>query len=177
MLGGARFDAVPAPADDHLCDAPAERRGEVHQVAVPAGVRALCTLARIDYEDAFELETDVAAGRTAEQWARAILEQAPSTLRGTLRRGWLSLGLELGPSRSERFVLGWEVRRSTPEFVLLGAGSRIGLPAELLFRREPGTLLVCTFVQQDNPLARSVWAGTEPLHRRILPYVLRQGVG
>jgi len=46
----------------------------------------------------------------------------------------------------------------TPAFVVLAAGSRIGMPGELLFMREPGGLLFATFVQQKNCVARAVWA-------------------
>jgi hypothetical protein len=175
LLNRARPTALPVRSDSDPHDPPPERPGAVRQVAVPGAVRALCTLSRIDYEDAFLLETPAAQDRTAEQWARAILEEAPSALRGSLRRGWLALGLELGPSGAERFVLGWEVRRSARDFVLLGARSRIGMPAELLFKREPSAVLISTFVQQDNPLARALWAGIEPFHQRVVPHVLRQG--
>jgi hypothetical protein len=72
-------------------------------------------------------------------------------------------------------VFGWEVRRSTPDFALLGASSRIGLPAELLFQRRQHTLLYATFVQQENHIARAVWAGVEPVHRPVVRYVLEQG--
>jgi hypothetical protein len=71
-------------------------------------------------------------------------------------------------------VLGWEVRRSTPEFALLGAGSRIGMPAELLFKRQPDTLLFATFVRQETPIARAVWARVEPVHRPIVRRILEQ---
>jgi hypothetical protein len=86
--------------------------------------------------------------------------------------GWSSLGLKLGSPLSERFVLGWEVRQSTPGFVLLGAGSRIGMPAELLLELRGRELLFCTFVQQENRAARAVWAGIEPVHRPIVRRVL-----
>ena len=145
----------------------------VRQVAVPSAVRARSTLRHADYEDAFVVEIGAAQERTAEQWARSILEDAPATMRRNLRRGWLALGLKLGSAtRSDRFVLGWELRRSTPDFVLLGAGSRIGMPAELLLERRRRTLLLATFVQPGNPIARALWAGVEPTHRRIVPAVL-----
>jgi hypothetical protein len=71
-------------------------------------------------------------------------------------------------------MLGWEVRRSIPDYVLLGASSRIGMPAELLLERQQHTLLFATFVQNENPIARAVWAGTEPVHRPVVRYVLEQ---
>ncbi len=141
---------------------------------MPAAARTLSTLSRIGYEDAFLLETGQARDRTAEQWARAILEDAPIALRSALPWGWFALGLQHGSTRSDRFVLGWEVRRSTPDFVLLAASSRLGLPAELLFERRQHTLLFATFVQQENPMARAMWAGIAPPHRQVVRYLLEQ---
>ena len=141
---------------------------------MPPAARMLSTLSRVDYEDAFLVDTGPAQNRTAEQWARAILEDAPILLRTALPWGWFALGLEHGSTRSERFVLGWEVRRSTADFVLLGAGSRFGLRAELLFERRRRTLLFATFVQQENPIARAVWAGLAPVHRQVVRYLLKR---
>jgi hypothetical protein len=140
----------------------------VRQVAVPPSARALCTLARIDYEDAFLVQIGPVEDRTAEQWARAILEGAPAMMRRMLLLGWSALGLQLGPTGSDGFVLGWAVRRSTPDFVLLGASSRLGLRAELLFERRQQSLLFDTFVQKENRMARTMWAAVEPLHRPIV---------
>ena len=144
----------------------------VTKVAVPETARRLSGLAG-GYEDAFVVETGDTTGRTAEDWARAIFEGAPASLRRGLLAGWSSLGLELGPTGSDGTVLGWEVRRATRDFVLLGAGSRLGLPAELLFARRRRTLLFATFVRPENPLARALWAGVIPLHERVVPRVLR----
>lgn len=109
---------------------PSSTPARVHQVPVPAAARALGTLPRVDYEDAFLVEIGPTHGRTGEQWAPAILEGAPMGMRRRLRWGWFALGLQLGSTRSDQLVLGWEVRRSTPDFALLGASSRLGLPAE-----------------------------------------------
>jgi hypothetical protein len=146
----------------------------VRQVPTPAAARALSTLAHVDYEDAFLVEIGPGQDRTPEQWVRAILEDAPIITRSALLSGWLALGLELGSPRSDGLVLGWEVRRSTPDFALLGASSRLGLPAELLLRRRRQTLLFATFVQQENHIARAVWAGVAPVHRPVVRYVLEQ---
>jgi hypothetical protein len=148
--------------------------GRVRQVAVPPAARRLSTLFHVDYEDAFLVETGPAQCRTAEQWARAILEDAPRLMRSAFPWAWGALGLQHGSTRSDRLVLGWEVRRSTTDIALLGAGSRLGLPAELLFKRQQHTLLVATFVQQENPIARAVWAGVAPVHRQVVRYALEQ---
>jgi hypothetical protein len=152
-------------------DRPAVR---VRQIDPSPDSRALSTLDRVDYTDAFTLDpgTGPARDRTPEQWARAVIEGAPASMRRQLRRGWRLLGLRLGPASSAQRVLGWEIRRSTPEFVLLGAGSRIGMPGELLFRRDPDGVAFATFVQQRNPLARLLWAAVTPAHQRIVRSLL-----
>jgi hypothetical protein len=132
----------------------------VRQVAVPAAVRALSTLDRVDYADAFRVELEDVRSRTAEEWARAVLEDAPLAVRGQLLSGWSSLGLKVGRGS----VLGWHVRSSTPDVLLLGAGSRIGMPGELLFKRERHGLLFATFVRQGNPVARALWGRVERVH-------------
>jgi hypothetical protein len=143
---------------------------------VPSAARRLSTLPHVDYADAFLIRVDPEAqDRTPEQWARAIFDDAPIAIRRALRSGWLALGLQLGSTTSERFVLGWEVRRSTPEFVLLAGSSPIGLSAELLIKRQKDRLLYATLLQQRNPVARAVWAGVGPVHRPIVRYVLEQG--
>jgi hypothetical protein len=95
-------------------------------------------------------------------------------MRIALRRGWSTIGLQFGPNGSDRFVLGWEVRHSTPDFVLLGASSRQGLQAELLFKRQQRKLLFTTFVQHENQAARAMWASVEPVHRPIVRFILEQ---
>jgi hypothetical protein len=141
---------------------------------MPPAARALSTLSRADYEDAFLLEIGSARERTAEQWARATLEDAPMIMRNALHWGWFALGLQLSSARSERYVLGWQVQVSTPRFVLLAANSRLGLPAQLLFWRQPDTLLFCTFVQRENAIVRAVWAAVQRVHVQVVPLVLEQ---
>jgi hypothetical protein len=72
-------------------------------------------------------------------------------------------------------VLGWHVRSSTPDVLLLGAGSWIGMPGELLFKRERSGLLFATFVRHGNPAARALWGRVERVHvatvRRLLAAV------
>jgi hypothetical protein len=157
------------PGDRH-----AEAPGRVRQTALPAATRELSTLARIDYEDAFLVDTGLAPDRTAEQWAREILEAAPVSTRRALTRGWSTLGLRLGPAQSDRHVLGWEIRHSDPDVVLLGASGRLGLSGELIFQRPPGSLLYATVVQLENRIARGLWAAIESRHRRVVQDLLER---
>jgi hypothetical protein len=159
--------------------APLEQRhaptlARVREIAVPQTARAISMLPRIDYQDAFIVETGPTRDRTAEQWARAIVEDAPLVTRRTLRRGWSALGFKLGPTESDGFVLGWAVRRSTPDVALLGASSRIGMPAELLLVRHPEQLQFGTFVQHKNLFARALWAAIEAGHKVVVRKALEQ---
>jgi hypothetical protein len=156
-------------------DPDADTGGAVGQVAVPAEARALSTLPEIDYEDAFAVDVGPLHRRTAEQWARTMLELAPADTRRSLLTGWSAIGLKVDCRRSGQHVLGWQIRGSTPDYVLLGAGSRIGLPGELLFQRQADRLLFCTFVQQANPIARTVWAAIEVTHVKTVRRLLEEG--
>jgi hypothetical protein len=147
------------------------------QIAVPPAARALSTFSHLDYEDAFLVETGADQAWTAEQWARSTLEDAPTVMRGACSLTWLALGLQLGSTGSDGFVLGWEMRRSTPDIVLLGAGSPLGLRAEVLFKRQRQSLLFATFLQQANFIARAVWAGVAPGHRQMVRHLLEQAGG
>jgi hypothetical protein len=144
----------------------------VRQVAVPPAARALSTLSHVDYEDGFLVDTGPAQDRTGEQWARMFLEDAPPVTRGALVSGWSALGLQLSSAGSDEYVLGWELRRNTPDVALLGADSRLGLRGEVLFMRRKHTLLFATFVQHGNPVSRSVWAGIAPVHRQVVRNLL-----
>jgi hypothetical protein len=143
----------------------------VRQVDVPAAARALSTLPRIDYCDAFLFDVGPTHDECAEDLIREVLEGAPLAVRTQLLSGWSAIGLKVS-SGSEGSILGWDVRRSVPDHVLLGAGSRIGMPAELLLKKDDGALLFATFVAQRNLIARGVWAATEPIHVRVVRDIL-----
>jgi hypothetical protein len=145
----------------------------VRQVNPPSSVRALSTLPRVDYCDAFVFDVGATHVESAEDLIREILEGAPLAVRTQLISGWSAIGLKVNDS-SQRSVLGWEVRRTVPDHVLLGAESRIGMPGELLLKRDDDALLFATFVAQRNLAARAVWAITEPVHVRVVRDVLSQ---
>lgn len=146
----------------------------VREVALPLNARTLSTLDHVDYEDAFVVDLTLSGARAPEGWARSLLEDAPLAVRTSLVSGWTSLGLKLGSPTSDRLVLGWEVRQSTPDFALLGADSRVGMPAELLFKRRKQTLLFSTMVRHENLAVRTLWAGIAPGHRQVVRWLLAQ---
>jgi hypothetical protein len=146
--------------------------GGVRQIKPPPAARARSTLPRVDYADAFLVDAGRHGDRTGEEWAHAVFETAPATLRSRLPWAWWALGLRIGSTRSDRLLFGWEVRERTPDSVLLGARSRIGMPAELLFERREGTLLFATLVQHTNPAVRALWALVTPTHQHTVRSLL-----
>jgi hypothetical protein len=78
---------VTAGTDSRPNDPHVQAPGRVRQVTLPSAARSLITLSSVDYEDAFLVETRRAQDRTAEQWARSILEDAPMSTRNALSRG------------------------------------------------------------------------------------------
>lgn len=145
--------------------------GSVSAVRLPTDARALSTLSRIDYEDAFRLDAGV--DRPAEQWVRAMLTDAPLTVRSRLVASWLALGLNLrGPWAPQR-VLGWNVHYRDADVVLLAADSWLGLRGQLLFRREPRGLLFATLIQLNNPLVRVLWVAITEKHQHVVRSLLR----
>jgi hypothetical protein len=148
---------------------------DVRHVDVPASARELSTLPRINYCDAFVFDVGSRHDECAGDLIREVLEGAPLTVRTQLLSGWSTIGLKV-TSGSAGSVLGWDVRRSVPDHVLLGADSRIGMPGELLLKKEDGALLFATFVAQRNLIARAVWAVTQPVHLRVVRDVLGQAI-
>ncbi|MEU8686632.1 hypothetical protein [Streptomyces sp. NPDC048611] len=146
----------------------------MRHVPVPSHARQLSTLARIDYENAVLADLGPVQDRTAEQWARTIMEDAPSDMQRTLTQGWTALGLQLGPARSEGFVLGWRVQHSTPDLVLLSAAPTLGLSGELLLQRRPHSLLLSCFIRLDDDRARGLWDRTESRHPKAMHQMLER---
>ncbi len=160
----------------------------IRQIPAPETARAICALPRIDYSDAFFVDIDGNQRLTGQGWARAVLADAPLALRSRLLAGWTAIGLLPAVGAPRGSLLGWEIRSVADDFVLLGRGSLIGMPGELLFKREGHGWLFATFVQLDNPVARAVWSATVPRHlltvrslleqagRRLQPAAMTEGV-
>src|SRR6266851_3915663 len=74
---------------------------------IPEEIRCLDTLASPDYVDLFTVTASGAADKTAEEWARAVLEDTPAGRSAPLL--WRCLGLRLGPTPSTDHVQGWKI--------------------------------------------------------------------
>jgi hypothetical protein len=163
-----------APSDSSVGGSERQTAVDIREVSLPRDALQLSTLSRVDYTDACRLETAHARERTGEEWARALLEEAPAATRTSLRRGWFVLGVRLGSTENERLVLGWSIRRSSPEFALLAARSLLGMDAEVLVKRDKRALLVATIMQFKNPLVRAFWAAFSHHHRRVVLHLVKE---
>ncbi|MEE4418927.1 hypothetical protein [Streptomyces bugieae] len=143
---------------------------------MPTDAQRISTLDRIDYENALLADLGPTEDRTAEQWARTVLEEAPRDMRRALTQGWTALGLQLGPALSEGCVLGWPVRHSTPDSVLLSTSSTLGLHGQLVFQRRPGELLFASFIQLEGDAARALWASVEGRHPDAMHRLLDRAI-
>jgi hypothetical protein len=132
---------------------------------------------RYDYADAFEIQVREPDARSAEQFARCALAEAPWPVRWTI---WIAhrhlLRLRLGPGSSSDHLLGWKIVTSQPDVIHLSAESPLLGRGVLVGRRVDSTCMVITtyvFYTHSAP-GRVVWKIAGPLHRRIAPYLLER---
>jgi hypothetical protein len=128
-----------------------------------------------DYEVAFSLACPGASVLSAEQWGRAVFEEAPRALRWFLIVGWTAITCRLRPRRAPTRVLGWDIESAAPGTLVTVVHAWVGLTSRLVVSVESDLVTVATFVRYTRPstlAARVVWAATIPLHERILPYLL-----
>jgi hypothetical protein len=152
------------------------RAGTPHAVAVQ---EPLLGNGRPDYADAFEIRTREPDGRTAEQWARAALEQAPWPVRCLVVVAHrYVLRFRLGPLTSPDHVLGWRIVRSEPDVIRPEAESPL-VRAVLVGRRpEPTRTVLTTALFFVRPVvARVIWAAVVPVHRGVARYLMARAAG
>jgi Protein of unknown function (DUF2867) len=142
------------------------------RIEVTDEIRAADTLAEPDYGAAWEVPLEGGPTRSAEQWARATLEDAPRALRGFIVAGWVTvLGLRLGPRPSPDHILGWRYETNAADHIILEEQFRFGT-AHNMVRVDGARVLFATFVRYDKWEGRPLWAIVAPLHHRIIPYLL-----
>jgi hypothetical protein len=131
--------------------------------------------ARSDYADSFEIVVSGADGRTAEQWLRAGLEEAPVLLRRVIVVAHRHvLGFRLAPPGASDSVLGWRTATARPDAIRLEAEGPL-LDGVIVGRRLGTRTVLTTSLRFRRPVpARVVWLCVGPLHRRIAPYLLER---
>jgi hypothetical protein len=130
-----------------------------------------------DYADVFEIRRPESDPRSAEEFARCALEEAPWPARGTVRIAHRHLlRLRLGPRSSTDHLFGWKILTSQPDVIHLEAVSPLpGRGAMVGRRRDPTRTVLTTYVFFTRPaLGRVLWAVAGPLHRRIAAYLLER---
>jgi len=131
---------------------------------------------RFDYADAFEIRPPAGDERTAEDWLRFGLEDAPLPLRWTILVAHrFVLGFDLAPRSAPGNIMGWRIVTSVPELTHLQANSPL-LRGDLVAQRDdPGQVTLSTYISFRRPRpAQLVWTVVGPLHRRIAPYLLER---
>lgn len=131
---------------------------------------------RYDYADAFEIRVREPDGRTAEQFARSALEQAPWPVLWTIRIAHrYLLRFRLGPRSSPDHLIGWKILTSEPDVVHFEAVSPL-LRGVIVGRRlDPTCAVITTYVFFTRPApARLLVRIVGPLHRRIAPFLMER---
>ncbi|NJP93896.1 DUF2867 domain-containing protein [Nonomuraea sp. FMUSA5-5] len=146
----------------------AYRRTETSVTTIPAAVRELSPLS--GYTDHFTLATDVRA--TPEQWARAMFGDVPNASERLIWSGFLGLRLSAQPSPDT--VAGWRIAERGPDWIRMEAASSF-LTAHIVVRATEGQVAAATFLRYDRPRGRVVWTALSPIHRALVPWILRKG--
>ncbi|RMZ87512.1 hypothetical protein DV736_g5258, partial [Chaetothyriales sp. CBS 134916] len=142
------------------------------EVPVPAEVGELHLLDRIDYEDAWAVDTTIT--QSPEQWIRAFAEDAPRWF----QLPWLSVakvmfGAQFGPLfTSLDHVVGWRVLENRPDLFTIGLDSSGGLSARVVALTPPGQAMIATQIDLSTVYARTLWSLIRPGHRYFVPYLL-----
>ena len=140
---------------------------------VPAAIRSLTTIPSPDYVDVFAVTTSNAADASAEQWARAGIEEAAGDAGQFVWR--VLLGLRLERQSSLDRVGGWKITDRGDTWIRLEAASWL-LTAHLVVHADDREVTVATFIRYDRPLAALVWAPLSVGHRKAMPGLLRRAV-
>jgi hypothetical protein len=142
------------------------RRTDVSETA-----RSLGGLDNPSYTYACAIDTAV-TDASAEEWARATFEGAPTAVRLVIVAGWrLALRLRLVPRATPSSVLGWRILSSTPPAIVLATGSPL-LTARLVVQVEGARVVHTTLVRTDRRLGGVVWAAATPIHQLTIPFLL-----
>ncbi len=148
----------------------------VRQHGISDDLLALTTMTDVVYIDCHVLQTPVATTRTADQWARAIMEDVPEATRARLAAAWAGIELDLHPGPPDT-VAGWRITFTAPERIVLRADSGLGFHGELVVEVGDDTVRIATFVAMDGTRAPDAWFPCVPGHltfvRSLLEYAGR----
>lgn len=143
------------------------------RIEVREQTRAVGPLSEADYAASWEVSIPNGDSRSPEQWARSTFEDAPRALRGFIVAGWIAgLGLQLGPRPSRDHVLGWKIVTATRDHIHLSVESVLLGTAHLVVQADGSRVLLTSVVRYEKRGARAIWSAVQPLHHRVIPYLL-----
>lgn len=140
---------------------------------VPETIRALGSLAKLDYVDLFVATTSKATDTSAEEWARSAMEGASPAGRFIAWR--VLCGLRLEPRPSPVYVAGWKIAERGDNWIRVKASSWF-MSARIVFQVDEGRVSFATFIRYDRPIGALVWRPVSVIHRAIAPDFLRAAV-
>ena len=144
------------------------------RVPVPEAILTDDDLKAPDYTCAFEVDQQPSDTRPAEEWLRAMFEEARPALRSFILTGWIGvLRLRLGPRPSPGHVLGWRIRSTTAGEIVIGVEGTL-VSAHQVLRIGDGKVTHVTIVHFDRSLARVIWGMAAPIHVRTIPRLMRR---
>ena len=140
---------------------------------IPDAIRGHDTLVSPDYVDLFTVTTSGAGEKSAEQWARVVLETTPAGRSAPLL--WRLLGLRLGPTPSPDYVQGWKIADRGEGWIRIEAASWF-LTAHGVVQVDDRQLSVALFIRFERPIAALIWPPVSALHRRGAAVMLGQAL-
>ena len=131
------------------------------------------------YADAFEIALDAPDARSAEEFARAALDNAPRVVRFAMvsAQRYL-LGFRLGPTSGPEHIQGWKIVRAEPTVIQLEAVGMLGRAVVVGQRPNPTTAVMATYNFYSRPrLGRALFGVAGSMHRRIAAYLMERAAG
>jgi hypothetical protein len=143
----------------------------VQERSIPEPVLSLSTMASHDYVDLFTVTTSAAEDGSAEEWARAGVDDAAGHAGQFVWR--VLLGLRLERRSSPGCVAGWKIVGRGDSHIVLEAASWC-LTAQIVVDVGDGVVSIATFIRYDRPIAALVWLPLSAGHRQAMPGLLRR---
>ena len=140
---------------------------------IPEAVRALSPMRDPDYADLFTVTTAATHGRSAEQWARVLLEDVAGLTGQLVWR--VLLGMRLGWRRKPDRVAGWKIADRGDGWLRLEANSWL-MTGHLIVRACGDRASLATFVRYRRPLGARIWTPMSRKHRQLAPGLLREAL-
>ena len=131
---------------------------------------------RYDYADAFEIRAPELQGRSAEDLARLIVQEALPPVLWMIRVAHRHLlRFRLGPYLSPDHILGWKIVRRDLDTLVIEADSPLLRSIIVGRKTEQTCTVVTTYVFYKRPtIGRILLLIAGPIHRRIAPHLLER---